>query len=280
MFKAFTAIKQAFSLIKSHPWIIMPFVLLALFEGVVLYFLFLAPQQPFATLLAPPISRFYGEQFIHYPFNLFKLPVIFYHCKLAMSLLPGMILTVIVVGMIGDIKSDSKPSIFKHLKTCLQRFLALFIIWALNIGLFFLLSNFREQMFAWFGTMEHVLLLQLPLYFLSFWMQIIFIYAIPLIVLSKASLLRVLINNFLYLKRLFLPTSLCLLAAAIFYLGLFFVEIDIQGLATRISPEIVLVVLAGGIGLTFVINLLVTTTSTLLFVNEETTNPSQTTLTA
>ena len=78
MKKAFQAIKQSWNLLKKHPLIIFPFVLFALLEAMALYLLFLAPQEPFAKLLAPPIARFFGEQFIRYPGHLLLLPKLLY----------------------------------------------------------------------------------------------------------------------------------------------------------------------------------------------------------
>lgn len=280
MFKAINIFKESLNILRRNPWIALPFLLLALFEAVTLYFIFLAPQQPFATLLAPPIARLYGEQFVHYPFHIYKLPEVFYHCKLLLSLMPGLVMSVIAIGLIGDTQRDIQPSPVKHFKTFLKRFFALGIIWGLNISLLLSLIFVRSQLLAGLGSSDFVILIQLSMYFISFWVYMVFLYAIPSIVLAQDSLLRALINNFRYLKRLFLPTTLCMFMAALLYLGLFFLEVNIQGLAARLSPEIIVVVLAGGICATFFVNLLVTTTSTLLFVSETSTNSTASELTA
>lgn len=122
MNKTFAAIKQAALLLRHHPSVALPFVMLAAVEGVVLYLLFLAPQQPFATLLAPPIERFWGEQYVHYPWHLVKLPELFIPCKILLSFLPGMFLNAVFVGLIADVKTGNSTTFWKHFSTSVQRF--------------------------------------------------------------------------------------------------------------------------------------------------------------
>ncbi|MFT6355550.1 MAG: hypothetical protein ACJAXD_002546 [Cryomorphaceae bacterium] len=274
MKKAFQAIKESCGLLKNNPFLALPFVLFALLEGIALYLLFLAPQEPFSKVLAPPIARIWGEQFVHYPWHLLKLPQLFYYAKLyALSLLPGMFLSAIVVGLVGDIKTEQVPKFRRHIKTSFHRFIALTIIWGLGIGVIKLFEFLYIQAIGWGESKTYLTSLQFLIYFLSFWVQILFLYAIPLVILTKQSLFKALINNFRYLGRLFLPTSLCVFLAALLYLGLYIFEKDLIGLASRTSPEIIVVVLAISIPLTFVINLLVTITSTVLFVNEQSNDP-------
>ncbi len=273
MKKAFNAIKQSCGLVKNYPSLMMPFVLLAIFEGIALYLLFLAPQDPFAKVLAPPIAQIYGEKFVHYPWHLLKLPQLFYYAKLFLSFLPGIFFSAIVVGLVGDIKIEKKPKFRRHIRTSFHRFMGLTIIWALGIGVLKLVEFVYIKAIGWGESKAYLTTLQFLIYFLSFWVQILFLYAIPLIILTKQSLLKVLINNFRYLKRLFIPTSLCIFVASLIYLGLYIFEKDIIVLAARTSPEMIVVILAIGIPLTFVINLLVTTVSAILFIDEQSNDP-------
>jgi hypothetical protein len=272
MKKALQAIRQSFGLLKNNPFLALPFVLFALLEGIALYLLFLAPQEPFSKVLAPPIARM-GEQFVHYPWHLLKLPQLFYYAKLSLSLLPGMFLSAIVVGLIGDIKTEQVPKFRRHIKTSFRRFTSLTIIWGLGIGALKLVELLYIQAISWGESKVYFTSLQFLVFFLSFWIQALFLYAIPLVMLAKQSLFKTLINNFRYLGRLFVPTSLCVFLASLLYLGLYVFEKDLIGLASRTSPEIIVVVLAISIPLTFVINLLVTMTSTVLFIDEQSNDP-------
>ena len=283
MKKAFLAIKQSFGLLKSYPLLVLPFVLLALFDGMALYFLFLAPQEPFAKLLAPPIAHFYGEQFVHYPWHLLKLPILFTYARLFLGFLPGMFLNAFAIGLIGDIKLDRSISLSYHSKNAIRRFFALLVIWLLSISFFIIwipkvgiIKPFELlciQAMGWNDSKGYLTFLEFLFYFLSYCLQILFLYALPLVILAEQSLFRALIANFRYLKRLFFPTLVCISLVALFYLSIYIFERDLYGLADRKSPEIILVVLAASIPVSLVINIFIITTSTLLFIDEQKSDP-------
>ena len=216
MKKTFLAIKQFFGLLKSHPLLALPFILFAFLEGIALYFLFLAPQEPFAKFLAPPIAVFYGEQFVHYPWHLFKLPILFTYTKLLLGFLPGMFLNAFVIGLIGDIKFGRSISLSHHSKAAISRFFALLVIWLLSSSFFIIwipkvgiIKPFEflyMQAIGWNDSKGYLTFLECLFFFLSYGLQILFLYAVPLIILAEQPLFRALIANFRYLKRLLFPT--------------------------------------------------------------------------
>jgi hypothetical protein len=59
--------------------IMMPFTILALIELAAIVGIFLFVQAPFTKLSAPIVLRFYGEQFLHYPFILVLVSQLFNH---------------------------------------------------------------------------------------------------------------------------------------------------------------------------------------------------------
>lgn len=274
MKKALQAITQSLGLLRTHPSIALPFVLFALLEGITLYILFLAPQEPFAKLLAPPIARFFGEQSIRYPGHLLMLPQLLYDAKLFLSFLPGMFISAYFIGLVADVKLTRKTSRRYRIKNALNRFFALLIIWGFGIGVLKLVELLYVQAIGWSDSQGYRTTLQFLVYFLSFWFQILFLYALPLVILAKQSLFKALIGNFRYLARLFVPTTICIFLAALIYLGVYIFEKDLIRLAARNTPEIIVVVLAAGIPLTLIINLLVTTATTLLFIDEQETDPT------
>ena len=273
MKKALQAIAQSWSLLRTRPSLALPFVLFALLEGITLHLLFLAPQEPFSRLLAPPIARFFGEQAISYPGHILMLPQLSYYYKVALAFLPGMFISAFFIGLIGDIKLDRTTSLRRHIKAPVHRFFALLIIWGLGMGVLKLFELLYVQAIGWSDSQGYLTTLQYLIYFLSFWLQILFIYSLPLVILAEQSLFRALIGNFRYLGRLFVPTTICVFLSAFIYLGVYFFEKDIVQLAARTTPEIIVVILAAGIPVTLIINLLMTTATTLLFIDEQKTDP-------
>ena len=273
MKKALQAIAQSWSLLRTRPSLALPFVLFALLEGITLYLLFLAPQEPFSKLLALPIVRFFGEQAISYPGHILVLPQLSYYYKATLAFLPGMFISAFFIGLIGDIKLDRTTSLRRHIKAPVHRFFALLIIWGLGtIGVLKLIKLFYVQAIGWSDSQGYLTTLQYLFHFLSFWSQILFIYALPLIILAEQSLFRALIGNFRYLGRLFMPTTICAFLSAVIYLVVFVFDKDLMQLAARTAPEIIVVILAVGIPVTLIINLLMITATTLLFIDEQKTD--------
>jgi hypothetical protein len=280
MKKVFEAIKISCGLIKNNPYIILPFFLFALLEGIVLYLLFMAPQEPFSQMLSPPIARIWGEKFVHYPWHLLKLPQLFNSAGIVLSLLPGIFVSAIVVGLAGDMKTGQLPKFRRHIKTCLKRFFSLIVIWILGFAVLKIIKFVCDMATGWGESESYLTALQYSAYFLVFWARkAVFLYAVPLVVLEKQSLFKALLMNFRYFKRLFLPTFLCIFLASLLYLGIYFFEKDILDIAARTSPEMIVVILAAGIPFKFVINLFITIISTVLFVDEQANDP-QVSLTA
>ena len=274
MRKAFKVIKQSWGLLKDHPLLALPLVLFALTEGIVLYLLFLAPQEPFAKLLTPPITRFLGEQSIRYPNHILILPKVFNFTKLYFLDLLLVFLSALLIGLIGYIQFGRNTSLRYHVKILFHRFFSLFSIWLLNLGVLKLIEVIALQAFGWGDSKVYLTSIKFLFYFLSFWVQILFLYALPLIILAEKSLFKALIGNFRYLWRLFLPTTVFIFLAALLYLGIFIFQVDyLMDLANRTLPEIIVVSMTANILFTLVINLFITTTTTLLFIDEQETDP-------
>ena len=269
MKKAFKAIKESLDLFKSYPLIVLPFVFYALLEAMVLYLLFLAPQDPFAKLLAPPIRRFIGAEFVIYPLNLYKLPLLFSYAKIALSLMPGIFITAFLVGRTHSIRFGHDESRRFYFMTVFSRFFSLLFIWSLNIAVIKLLGPLFRQVISFGDSKTYLTFLQYSFYFIAYFVQITFLYMIPLVILAKKSFLRALITNFRYLIRLFVPTTVLILISALFYLGIYVLETNIPRLMVNTFPEISVIVLAAGIPFTFLINVFIVMTTTVLFINEE-----------
>ena len=69
---------EAFYIFKKYPRTALPLLIMGILDFVALYLLYLAPQRPVSVLLAPPVRAFWGEQFLHYPMNLFLLPKLYH----------------------------------------------------------------------------------------------------------------------------------------------------------------------------------------------------------
>ncbi len=183
MRKFFKACRDSISTGIKQPRVILPFLLLALLEGLFLYLLFLFPQDPVSKVLAPPIRKFFGEKFLHYPMNFLILPQLFHYVSILLIFFPGILLNAMVISFLGDAVYGTKRSLGIHIKFCFQKIIP--------ITLFWIISFYTDKCTY---SLSHNYLHELNIpekysisgsYFFSFMVQLLFLYALPLILLDQ-----------------------------------------------------------------------------------------------
>ena len=137
--------KETLELFKKQPKLLAPFLIMAALSGALLYVLYLAPQRPVALLLAPPIARFRGARFLHYPYNLSLLPELFYYAHLLLSASAGVLMTGLAIGMIKEAHAGKSPKILVNLINALRRALPLLGIWLIMFGCAYLSEKLLKE---------------------------------------------------------------------------------------------------------------------------------------
>ena len=108
----------------------------------------------------------------------------------------------------------------------------------------------------------------LGIYYLRFIMQFLFLYALPLIVLEQKPFFAALLDNFKVLWKVLFPTLIVFAAGASLFLPVFYLKVKTTVLMGRFFPEVVIYILSLEIIITFILNCLLTTITTHLFLNE------------
>ncbi|UCC95998.1 MAG: hypothetical protein JSW40_04410, partial [Candidatus Omnitrophota bacterium] len=197
--------KETLRVLKRHPKILIPFLVVGTAHFLLIYLIYSAPQRPLSSVFAPPIRAFFGEKFLHYPFNFFVFPQLFNYGEIILSALVGIFMTALAIGMIADVIQKQETSLLVNSLKSIRRYCALFGVWILMFLFVRLtMSIFHRIVPAGEGLRT---LIASSLYFLgAIFIQLLFIYAIPLIIIKKKKLLAALRENTAVLKKLFFPT--------------------------------------------------------------------------
>lgn len=256
--------KETFNLLRERPKIILPFLVLGIVNALLLYLLYLTPQRPVAYVLAPLVRTFLGEKFLHYPFNLFILPKLFYYGQLLVYAFVGMLMTAVGVGMVGDAFQGKGSSFLINFIRSFKRYFALLGVWILTFGVTVLFLQIfpKQDKFMNLGIVSASFLL-------SIFVQILFIYTIPLIIIERRKFFAALKNNFIFLIKVFIPTVLLIILPSLFYLPVLIIKDKMGFLTKQFFPEIVVGVLGLGLLTSFIIDFWVTLSTTVLFVKKE-----------
>jgi len=268
MNKVFKSWGFFFKLLITHPGIVLPFLLTALFNSIALCLVYLAPQRPVSLVLGPPVIRFFGERFLHYPLNLVLLPKLFYYAQVAVSATLGLIFSAAAVKMIADFLNQGRSSFISGLMHACKRYFALFFVWLIPFALatysFKFLVRFLPQ-----GPGQYNDPAMYAIFIAAVLIQMLFIFAVPCLMIGNKSWFSALIVNFKFLAGSFLPALSLVLVPSLFYLPLLSLKLRGVMLMTRFFPEIVLLTLIAGIIMMFFIDIAVISATTILFVNEK-----------
>ncbi len=283
--KAFSVIniyQFIFQALRNQPKLWIPYVGFTLLELFFLIFLYLAPRQPFAVLLAPPIRAFWGEKFLHYPVNFLLLPKLASLSRNFLACIFGSLLTGFAVAMVVDVYYKKNINALASLKAAFKKYLYLFAVVLLITVLFFSLIKIIEK-----GLLKYFLFGHATLLFLKpqVWLgpiliiinllivilvQGLLVYAIPIIMTGNGKLFKAIGRSMVMFTKLFLPTLFLVGLPILAYLPIIVLQFNTPFLINRFLPEAVLYVcIAAAIINSLVVDLLVTFSSTILYLQNK-----------
>ena len=252
--------QQVFSMLRKNPTVFCLFFATAFFDLVALIVLYFAPSPPISDVLAPIIRSFWGDHYLHYPNNFLLLPRLFGHAHFLISTVFGVFMTGIIIKKIEAEILGKTISTVSAVVPVLRRYLSLVAVWLVSYGTFIVLLK-GVMMF-----LPHNLWIQLISGFiLGLLVQSVFAFLIPAIVLIENGFFKKLLEGFrLGIKNILLISALIFvptLFALILSVARFYTPVVVQ-----VYPELVLWILSAGIVITLVVDVLVTSSATLLFL--------------
>ena len=266
------------NLFKSHPILMFPFFIFASIDCLILTIIFLAPRQPFLPVLGPIISTFWGEKFLHYPYNFLLLPKLEYFSRMGLSVLFASLLTGMAVNMIYEAYKRNPIHLGRSFQLALKKYVYLFIAVFLFTGLFYLIIRLVNagliQYFFSEGRSKSFLMTRLGLgpiilcvnFFIAMFVQAAFNYIIPVLMLENKNFFRSLTDAFLLFEKLFIFTLLLVGIPLLAYIPIIILNFNTMSLITGFFPELVLIISFLGIIVSdLLINPLITASATIVF---------------
>ena len=254
--------------IKKNPVLLVPFLIVGLFDTLILVLIYLAPRPPLSGLLAPPIRVFWGERFLHYPYNLFLIPKLFNYVHIAATAFIGVLMTGLAIGMLKQVKEGLKPNMLFNLIRSIKMYLRLLVIWLMVFGL--VSAVVRGLPFVL--QIKQGVISQIIFYIsflISILIETIFIYAMPAVMIEKKKAWPAVIRSLSLSKKIFLPSLILVIIPTLFYIPIVFLRGKLPALMNKFFPEMVLVILGLGIIASVIIDCLITCSTTILFLNQK-----------
>lgn len=249
-------------MLRENPIVWFFFLVIALLDFTALVILFLAPSEPISIVVAPIIRAFWGERFLHYPGNFLLLPKLLNHAHFLISVFAGIFITGIVIKKIESFWDGTGKTAITVVKPVLKKLFQLLTVWIVAYVLFTYASKFLiQRLHVSIGPDLAIM------YFLGLIYQSLFAFLIPAILINdkgflkdvKAAFAFGLKNLWVTMQLLGIPMLLLIGMAFLRYMTPYYVSF---------YPELVFWILVFGIFVTLITDLLVTSLTTILFLEE------------
>ena len=260
--------RDTFRLLNRRPKILIPFTIMGAANLIAAYLLYYAPQRPISYLLAPPIRKFFGEKFLHYPFNFYLLPQLFGYAEVVVSAVIGILMTAMAVGMIADAMLGHEATFLINFFRSINRYFSLLIAWGFVFTLVFLTSKYLPKILVP-GDASQALLFTIFHFLGTIITQLLFIYIVPIMIIKNKNIFVAFKDNIIVIFKLFFPTMVLGLIPVCLYIPTVLLKAKTAFLVNALFPEVILGVVVIGIIASVVVEVLVITATTVLFVNKE-----------
>lgn len=261
-----------FRMIAKYPGVLVPFLLKAVFEGVVLTVLFYYPRPPFTIIFSQPIKNIFGAAYLHYPYNFNILPTLFYYGQIIVMIVFGVIMYGMAMAMVSQAHSEGEGvRAFGSFNRAARRYFALLGIWATV----FLVSLLVLKAPAWLimNTMQRTPSSEMLLRVFSyagiavvFIIEALFVYAYPAVIIERRSIFGAIARSFRIIRHVLFPTIMLVCIPRLLEVLFMLVKQKQQGLVNLTFPEMTLVILAAGIVVSFIADALVLLSTANLFI--------------
>ncbi|MFH1860541.1 MAG: hypothetical protein ABH870_05970 [bacterium] len=269
--------KVSFKSMWQCPAIFLPFAFIALCEMILLGILLLAPHPIMEPLLGPPIKRFFGEMFLHYPYNFSLLPTLFEYVSLPLTLVLMPLMCAVTVGMTSFVVNGEKADLGKNLGLSIKKYVPSFflriIVLLIYIGIFMLLKFLALQCYPpalakilHIPSWRMLTICQYLSLFICLLVEPFLAYAIPIMILEKKKLFSAIKEGIIVGWSMYLPTIVIIAVPALFGACVVLVKQKMLSFFVNLLPESVLGVMACGFILSLFIGVLITTSLTILFL--------------
>jgi hypothetical protein len=219
-----------------------------------LFILFLAPRFPFKPVLGPIIKTFWGETFLHYPYNFLLLPKLASLSRMFISVVLGGLTTGMAIAITGDAFSNKNTRWNKIFQLSLKKYFSLFLITLLATLLFYFSVKFTDAVLVKFSAAHRKIfslnlqvligpiLIALNL-FIGVFLQGLFAFAVPyLMIENEKTLMSIFKSIGLFFRKLFIPTMVLVALPMLLYIPVIILNSNTGNLVNNVFPESVLLI--------------------------------------
>lgn len=258
---------------------LFPFVITVLFEVIALVVIYYSPRYPLSIIFGPPIKRFWGEIYLHYPYNFVLMPKLLFYAENLTDIFVGGLMSAVVACFIFQSKEQhNAPKLASAFKKVLPRYFSILITAALNFILVILIYKLQQKgMIKIFAANPEKKILLLGAaewvqigYYLTILIgvaaQTLLIYVIPIIAIESKNIFKAIWLGLLFSLKNFGISFLAVLIPIIVYMPMLILRNNLVIIMDKFMPEAALYVLLIGILLMALVNFWIIASITYVYL--------------
>lgn len=252
--------RGSLQLLTGIPTILVLFLAIASLDVVALTCLYYAPSKPISLFLAPIIRTFWGERFLHYPENFILLPKLFSYAHFVILTLFGILISGIVIKQIQASYLGKKLGTLEAAGDVFKSYFALLLVWLAStfiwrVGLTKLFQMVHGPWWVQMGL----------LYLTALFFQSVVTFIFPALLIQRQNFLKDSWQGIQFGFRN-LPFTAALIAVPVFIVFIISLVKSWAPILVRYYPESVLWILSIGIVISLIVDMLITSMTTLYFL--------------
>lgn len=273
----FAILKATYNTILVHPEILFPFCIMAFIQLLVLEVLFFSLREPLIDLFTPLI-QLEGGKFLHYPYNFVLLTKWFTQVQVPLYILFNSFFIGATVLIINYINEDRPINLKQIFKETLSRYLHLILATVLSV---FLVIKLSEVYHAFIKnsllTSEASLLFKKIILhgdgfiylYISVCITTLLAFVIPIIMIEKTDIVTAIRLNFKSQLKSFWHIFILVSLPALLYIPVFLLKTSWYNPNDLAAPELLGVLLAGGVFLLLFIDAIQYTAITMFYLFQQ-----------
>lgn len=256
----FQGLKNTQLTLFSHSPVLIPFIVIACIQLFVLELIYFVPRYPLNIFFEPIITKLWGEQFMHYPYNIAILPKLFQYIQGPLFLFVTSFLIGVAVNALAKVNNDEPAKFGLVLKDTFKHYIHIFIGALLAFLVVLAFSEVYELLIRKALTMDpnrgdkYLLKLIVKMTILegapyinllfSIFITALFGYVIPAIVIGNLKIFPALVENFKILCSAPIFTFMVTFIPTLLYVPVLILRGGAQVSSTAPEMSILLLVLS------------------------------------
>ena len=274
----FPLLRETIYSLKGYPEIWLPYILLIFIQLFTLEVFYFAPRHPLVVFFGPIIKTFWGEQYLHYPYNLIKLPEQFQLIQLVIYIFVASYLIAVAIAVITDINGGQKvilrDKFLETLRMYVHIFLAACLIALSYIGLMKLYGLIAQEVYLnaskkWILFVSKKIIIDGAPYFsllIGVFVTTLFAFVLPIIVIEKQKFFKALALNLKIVIRSFWLVLATVFLAHLPLGGILLLRSTLANFSDTVFPELRVLILIASLVIVVVIDAIIYTAITTYYL--------------